>query len=216
MEDFFQKIREAIYVGEAEKVMELTKEALKKWYPPEVVLEKGIISGIDDVAKKFKNEKVLVPEVLMSARAMYAGYTILEPYFKSDNNHFKAKAVLGTVEGDIHDIGKNLVKIYLNSLGVKVIDLGVDITVEGFVKAVKEEEPDFLMISALLTTTMKVMQDIIKEVNKLPLRKNLKIVVGGTPVTDVFANEIGADYYFSDALETKDYLEKNLKKMLVR
>ena len=209
----FEEIINSIIEGEAEETYSLTHKALSLGYPAEAILEKGLITGMNQIADKFRERSVVIPEVLMATRAMHAGLSLIEPYFSPNSKKQEGKAIIGTVDGDLHDIGKSLVKTMVMSLGIKVIDLGVDVTSKKFASAVRKEKPDFLMISALLTTTMKNLKHVIDELRSQNL--NVKIIVGGAPVTEEFAKEIEADYYFEDAFELRDYLRNNFDKILV-
>ncbi|MFZ5642484.1 MAG: cobalamin B12-binding domain-containing protein [Bacillota bacterium] len=208
------KIINSIAEGEAEETFELTKQALAQGYPSHAILKKALIAGMNNVAEKYRTEKVNVPEVLMATRAMHAGLSIIEPYLTTPPAKGYGKILAGTVAGDLHDIGISLVKSVAMSTGVRVIYLGVDVTPKKFASAVRKEKPDILMLSCLLTTTMSVLKDVIDELNNQGLRNNVKIMVGGAPVTDDFAREIGADYYFENAFEVQDFLEKNISKLL--
>ena len=212
----FAKIVEAIIEGEVESTMELTQLALAEGFPAEVILHKGLVAGMNTVADKFREQRVVVPEVLMATRAMHAGLSVLEPYFKGSAKKHRGKFILGTVAGDLHDIGLTLVKMMVISTGGVVIDLGVDVTAKKFVSAVRKEKPDILMMSSLLTTTMTYMKEVISELEAKGLRKGLIIIVGGAPVDETFAREIGADYYFGDAFEVHRFLLENLNKLLMR
>ncbi|SDE64963.1 Methionine synthase [Sporomusa acidovorans DSM 3132] len=201
--------------GEAEKVVELSKQALAKGYPATVILEKGLLAGINKVADKFRNQRVMVPEVLMSARAMNAGLSILEPRIKAKKKWGRrGSVVIGTVAGDLHDIGKNLVKMMIMTTGVRIIDLGVDVSSKKFVHIVQKEKPDMLMMAALLTTTMPMMKQVIDELIEAGIRPGVKIAVGGAPVQENFSREIGADYYFESAAEVKHFLDENIGKII--
>ncbi len=208
----YSLIINGIIEGDAQTVQQFTKQALREKYPPDKILERGLIAGINIIAEKFKTERVLVPEVLRSTRAMHAGMAELQPYLKIKPNT-SVKAVLGTVAGDLHDIGKFLVNMLVSSVGVTVIDLGVNVSPKKFVDAVRRERPVFLMMSALLTTTMWDMKEVIDELISAGLREQVKVIVGGTPITVEFAREIGADYYFEDAFELKNFLQDNFNKL---
>lgn len=207
-------IGDAIAEGDAEETIALTKRALGQGYPAEIVLEKGLIAGMSRVADKFRHQKVLVPEVLLSTRAMHAGLTVVDPFLIRKSKKRAGKVVLGTVAGDLHDIGKNLVKIMLTAVGIKVVDLGVDVTAKEFANAVRREKPDLLMMSSLLTTTMPAMREVIDELEARGLRDRIRVIVGGAPVTETFAREIGADYYFEDSFTVKRFLEENMCKIM--
>ena len=199
--------------GEAEEVSKIVKELVNLKYPPEKILQEGLIKGIEILADKFKTEMVLIPEALVATRALNAGLKTISPYIKKDNM-YKARAVIGTVEGDIHDIGKNLVKMVVSTVGVEVIDLGIDVSIEKFIDAIKKYKPQLVMISALLTTTLKQMKLIIEEIENKNLRDDVIIFVGGAPVTRAYAMEIKADYYTKDVVELRDLLDENLDKIL--
>jgi 5-methyltetrahydrofolate--homocysteine methyltransferase len=212
----YSAIIDSIAEGEAEETLELTQRALAQGYPAESILEKGLISGMVKVAEKFKDRKVVVPEVLMAARAMHAGVSILEPVLRPEAKRNIGKVVLGTVAGDLHDIGLTLVKTMVMSTGAFVVDLGVDVKPKQFAAAVRKEKPDILMMSALLTTTMSVMKEVVDELKVQGLRESVKVIVGGAPVTSDFATEIGADYFFQDAFEVSNYLKENLAKITMK
>ncbi len=208
----YRLISETVVDGDTEMIIKLTTTALKEGYPAEDILEKGLVRGINIIAEKFTSDRVLVPEVLMSARAMHAGMLTLDPYLKkSSAKNRDIKALIGTVEGDLHDIGKNLVKVLLSTVGVEVIDLGVDVSTKNFIAAVRKEKPAYLMMSALLTTTMPAMRDVLEALEKKNLRSTVKVAVGGGPLNEIFANEIGADYYFEDAFKLRQHFIKKHK-----
>ena len=199
MNDVLKKITEQLYIGDANAVSELTQKALDEGLRPAEVLSGGLLAGMDRVGMDFRDGKLFVPEVLISARAMHAGMDILRPLLIGDELSLAGKVMIGTVEGDLHDIGKNLVAMMLEGGGFEIIDLGTDVSVEAFIEAVRKEEPDVVGMSALLTTTMPSMKRTINALTEAGLRENLKIVVGGAPVTQDFASEIGADGYAPDA-----------------
>lgn len=211
--DVYERVRQNILEGEAEEVSKIVKELVNLKYPPEKILQEGLIKGIEILADKFKTEMVLIPEALVATRALNSGLKTISPYIKKDNM-YKARAVIGTVEGDIHDIGKNLVKMVVSTVGVEVIDLGIDVSIEKFIDAIKKYKPQLVMISALLTTTLKQMKLIIEEIENKNLRDDVIIFVGGAPVTRAYAMEIKADYYTKDVVELRDLLDENLDKIL--
>lgn len=211
--DVYERVRQNILAGEAEEVSKIVKELVNLKYPPEKILQEGLIKGIEILADKFKTEMVLIPEALVATRALNAGLKTISPYIKKDNM-YKARAVIGTVEGDIHDIGKNLVKMVVSTVGVEVIDLGIDVSIEKFIDAIKKYKPKLVMISALLTTTLKQMKLTIEEIENKNLRDDVIIFVGGAPVTRAYAMEIKADYYTKDVVELRDLLDENLDKIL--
>ena len=211
--DVYERVRQNILAGEAEEVSKIVKELVNLKYPPEKILQEGLIKGIEILADKFKTEMVLIPEALVATRSLNAGLKTISPYIKKDNM-YKARAVIGTVEGDIHDIGKNLVKMVVSTVGVEVIDLGIDVSIEKFIDAIKKYKPQLVMISALLTTTLKQMKLTIEEIENKNLRDDVIIFVGGAPVTRAYAMEIKADYYTKDVVELRDLLDENLDKIL--
>ena len=185
--------------GKANDVRELVKTALKDGLPAKDILEQGLLSGMSIVGVKFKNNEVFVPEVLIAARAMNAGMEILKPALASADLESKGKAIVGTVKGDLHDIGKNLVKIMFEGKGIEVVDLGTDVTPEAFVEAAINEHANIIACSALLTTTMAAMKEIVNTVEEKGVKGKIKVMVGGAPVTQDFCDKIGADYYAADA-----------------
>ena len=207
--DVYERVRQNILAGEAEEVSKIVKELVNLKYPPEKILQEGLIKGIEILADKFKTEMVLIPEALVATRALNAGLKTISPYIKKDNM-YKTRAVIGTVEGDIHDIGKNLVKMVVSTVGVEVIDLGIDVSIEKFIDAIKKYKPQLVMISALLTTTLNQKE----EIENKNLRDDVIIFVGGAPVTRAYAMEIKADYYTKDVVELRDLLDENLDKIL--
>ena len=211
--DVYERVRQNILAGEAEEVSKIVKELVNLKYPPEKIIQEGLIKGIEILADKFKTEMVLIPEALVATRSLNAGLKTISPYIKKDNM-YKARAVIGTVEGDIHDIGKNLVKMVVSTVGVEVIDLGIDVSIEKFIDAIKKYKPQLVMISALLTTTLKQMKLTIEEIENKNLRDDVIIFVGGAPVTRAYAMEIKADYYTKDVVELRDLLDENLDKIL--
>lgn len=192
-------ISEALQLGIAKQVKLLVQQALDEGYAPAVILSDGLLAGMDIIGGKFKKNEIFVPEVLVAARAMKAGMSILEPHLAEAGNLSVGKAVVGTVQGDLHDIGKNLVCIMLRCAGFEVIDLGVDVPCEIFVEKAEEVGADVICLSALLTTTMQLMQDTIHILEERGLRDKYIVMVGGAPVNEHFAKEIHVDYYTPDA-----------------
>jgi 5-methyltetrahydrofolate--homocysteine methyltransferase len=199
MADILQKIASSLYDGEEEEVAKLVQQALDGGMAPDEVLSDGLIAGMDKVGKDFKAGDLFVPEVLIAARAMHAGMNILRPLLTETDALGAGKYLIGTVKGDLHDIGKNLVKMMLEGAGFQTVDLGTDVTPESFVTAVREHQPNVVGMSALLTTTMVNMKATIEALQEAGLRDAIKIMVGGAPVTAAFAEEIGADAYAPDA-----------------
>lgn len=199
-----EEISTFLQQGRAPKVKELVQQAIDEGIEPQKVLEEGLLSGMNVVGEKFKNNEVFVPEVLVAARAMNMGVGVLKPYLVQAGVESKGTAVIGTVKGDLHDIGKNLVKMMLEGKGLTVIDLGVDVPAEKFVSAAVENNAQLICCSALLTTTMGEMKSVVEEADKQGIRDKVKILVGGAPVTQSFCDSIGADGYTADAASCAD------------
>lgn len=195
-----QAVADAVCAGKAKLVGGLVQEALDAGCEPLEILNSGMIDAMGIVGEKFKNNEIFVPEMLVAARAMKKGVEVLKPHLAAGDTGTAGKMIIGTVAGDLHDIGKNLVGMMIESAGFEVIDLGVDVPIEKFIEAVKEN-PDVKLVglSALLTTTMPALRDTVKALNEQDFRSNIKIMVGGAPITQEFADEIGADAYTADA-----------------
>jgi len=204
MADKVQRIAESIYSGDVEAVGELVQDLLDGGMAPGEVLSDALLVGMDKVGRDFKAGNLFVPEVLFAARAMQAGMDVLRPLLADGEIASSGKYVVGTVQGDLHDIGKNLVRMMLEGGGFEAIDLGVDVSPSAFVDAVREHKPDLVGISALLTTTMAQMKVTIEALEEAGLRDSVKIMVGGAPVTAEFAEQIGADAYAPDAASAVD------------
>ena len=200
--ELLESIKEKLMKGKADEVKALCEEAAAKKIPVESILAEGLIAGMSVIGNKFKNNEVYVPEVLIAARAMNAGMTILKPLLKEADVKAKGTICVGTVKGDLHDIGKNLVCMMLEGAGYEVIDLGVNVDPEKFVASAQEKKPDIIAMSALLTTTMGSMKSTIDALKSAGL--SVKTMVGGAPLTDSFAHEIGADGYAPDAASAVD------------
>lgn len=193
------EISEALQKGRAKQVKTLVPQALEEGIPAQQILEEGLLSGMGIIGEKFKNNEVFVPEVLVAARAMNVGAELLKPYLTEAGVESRGKVCLGTVKGDLHDIGKNLVRMMLEGKGLEVIDLGVDVDAETFVKTAIDNDCQIIACSALLTTTMSAMEDVVNKVKEAGIRDKVKIMVGGAPITDAFCKTIGADAYTPDA-----------------
>jgi 5-methyltetrahydrofolate--homocysteine methyltransferase len=200
-----EQIKEQVIAGSFKNVQECTDIAVSQGLDVSLILNEGLIAGMNVVGALFKNNEVYVPEVLMSARAMHTGLAVIKPLIASAGLKEKGIVAIGTVKGDMHDIGKNLVIMMLEGAGYKVIDLGVDVPVEKFLRVVEEQHPQIIGISALLTTTMPQMKETVKRLQEYGNR--IKIVVGGAPITAKFADEIGADGYAADAASAVDTVE---------
>lgn len=194
-----QEISEFLQKGRAKNVKALVQQALDDGIDPKEILNEGLLDGMMIIGGKFKRNDIFVPEVLVAARAMNAGLSILKPKLVEVGNEPIGRVVIGTVEGDLHDIGKNLVGMMLQGAGFEVIDLGVDVKPEAFIEKAETENADIICMSALLTTTMTNMQNVINKLKDQNLRDKYIIMVGGAPVNESFAQEIGADYYTPDA-----------------
>lgn len=190
--------------GRAPKVKELITQALDMGINAQEILEKALLPGMSVIGEKFKNNEIFVPEVLIAARAMNAGTEILKPHLVNDGVKSKGVAVIGTVKGDLHDIGKNLVKLMLEGKGLEVIDLGVDVAPETFIEKATEHNADIICCSALLTTTMAEMKNVVDKVKQSPIAGKVKVMIGGAPVSQSFCESIGADYYTADAASASD------------
>ncbi|MGQ9599672.1 MAG: corrinoid protein [Anaerolineae bacterium] len=199
MGNLLEQLADKLYEGNARAVAEFTQRALDEGLPPVEVLNRGLIMGMDRVGADFREGILFVPEVLVAARAMHAGMEILRPLLVASDVPTAGKVVIGTVSGDLHDIGKNLVSMMLEGGGFEVVDLGIDVPPERFVEAVRNERPDLVGMSALLTTTMTSMKDTIDALCEAGLRDRVKVIIGGAPVTDAYAKQIGADGYADDA-----------------
>lgn len=193
------EISEALQAGNARKTKELVSQAVDEGIPVQDILSKGLLAGMDVIGQKFKNNEVFIPEVLISARAMNQSLELIKPLFESSGVKAVGKVCLGTVHGDLHDIGKNLVKLMLESKGFEVIDLGTDVTAEMFVNSAIENDCPIICCSALLTTTRPVMGDVVKALDAANVHDKIKIMIGGAAVSQEFCDEIGADFYTPDA-----------------
>ena len=195
-----QEVYALVEKGKAKVIANAVQEALDAGCDPTEILNDGMIKAMDAVGEKFKNGEIFVPEMLVAARAMKKGVEVLKPHLATGAAGAAGKVIIGTVAGDLHDIGKNLVSMMLESAGFEVIDLGVDVPKEKFVEAY-EANPDTKIIccSALLTTTMPALKDAVAPINEASFRPNVKVMVGGAPITQAFADEIGADAYTEDA-----------------
>jgi len=199
MEDILNQISVNLQNGKSKAVAELVQQALDEGVAPESILDNGLLAGMSIIGTKFKNNEVFVPEVLVAARAMKKGAEVLQPILTAAGIKAKGTAVIGTVQGDLHDIGKNLVKMMMEGHGIQMIDLGVDVSPTRFVEAAKENDATIICCSALLTTTMVEMKNVVDMVKNSDLGDKVKVMVGGAPVTQAFCDQIGADCYTPDA-----------------
>ena len=202
-------MQDALIAGKKAEVESLVDQALAAGVPAEKILNEGLIPGMERLGVQFKNNEVFIPEVLVAARAMHAGLAKLEPHLAKAGVKPRGVVVIGTVKGDLHDIGKNLVAMMLRGNGYKIVDLGVDVSPEKYLEAAKANEAGAIALSALLTTTMVQMQEAVRMIRAE--RLNVKVVVGGAPVTAAFAKEIGADGYAEDAAAAVSMVKEVLK-----
>jgi 5-methyltetrahydrofolate--homocysteine methyltransferase len=220
-DDIIAKIKENVIQGRKTKddegidqdmsgepgVLELTQEALGKNMSAETIIKQGLTAGMDVVGKKFASKEFFIPDMLASAEAVGAAMDVLKPHLEAANAETKGKFAIATVKGDIHDIGKNIVAILLKGSGYQVYDLGIDVPTEKIVEFVRQEKPDYLGLSALLTTTMVVMKEVIDALKGNQLRDKVKILIGGAAVSEEYAKDIGADAYCTDGFEAVKVLE---------
>jgi len=206
-----KELSEVLFRGDVSRVKEITLRALQEKKDPKEILEQGLIKGMDVVGIKFKNNEIFLPEVLLASRAMYGGMELLQPELIKTGVKAVGKVIIGTTKGDLHDIGKNLVSMMLKGGGFQVVDLGTDVSPEKFLWASQEHKPDIVGISALLTTTMIGMADVITALEKAGLRDKVKVMIGGAPVTQEFAYEIKAEGYASDAASAVDKARELVK-----
>ena len=198
------EISENLQKGKAKIVAELVQNALDQGISADVILNEGLLAGMNVIGEKFKNNEVYVPEVLVAARAMNKGTDILKPHLAAAGLNAKGKVCIGTVQGDLHDIGKNLVKMMLEGKGLEVVDLGTDVSPETFVQTAIEQNCQVICCSALLTTTMSVMEEVVKKAVEMGIRDKVKIMIGGAPISEEFCKNIGADIYTPDAASAAD------------
>jgi 5-methyltetrahydrofolate--homocysteine methyltransferase len=194
-----EEIKESTIDGDADKTVELVRKAINDGIGIDHIIQNGLTAAMEVVGELFSENEIFVPEMLVAARAMQEGLKVVKPYIRADEVKSLATVVIGSVKGDLHDIGKNLVGMLLEGSGCKVIDVGIDVSAEKFIEAVREHQPQFLALSALLTTTMPQMKLVIDALKEANLNQKVKVLIGGAPVTQKFADEIGADGYAADA-----------------
>lgn len=198
------EISTAVEQGRGKKVKELVTQAVDEGISAKVILDEGLISAMSNIGEKFRLNQVYVPEMLVAARAMSMGLSILEPLLTATGVKPIGKIVIGTVRGDLHDIGKNLVAMMLKGMGATIYDLGVDVHEQAFIDKAQEVDADIICLSALLTTTMPAMEDVIKEFEKAGVRSKYCFMIGGAPVSETYAQQIGADIYTSNASDAAE------------
>ncbi|KPK68071.1 methyltransferase [candidate division WOR_3 bacterium SM23_60] len=211
--DILGEISRHLQAGSEEKVADVTRRAVKTNIPPKEILDKGLISGMNIIGEKYKAHEIFLPDVLLAAKAMYAGMDVLRPLFVKEDMPSAGKVVIGTVQGDLHDIGKNLVGIMLKGAGFEVIDLGNDVAPESFVETARKENASVIGMSALLTTTMPAMKRVIDYVKNEGLDSRIKTIIGGAPVSEEYAREIGADAYGYDSTHAVECVKKLIAEM---
>lgn len=194
-----ERLSESIMTGNMEVAVEVTRNALAEGVNPQDLISKYMIKGMQEIGSRFENGEAYVPELLMAARAMKAALELIKPLLQGDKSSVLGRAVIGTVYGDLHDIGKNLVSAMMEGCGFEVVNLGVNVTADKFVEAAVQEKADLILCSALLTTTMDYLKTVIEAVDQAGLRPKVKVMVGGAPVTQSFATQIGADGYSENA-----------------
>lgn len=207
-----QEISEFLQKGRAKNVKTLVQQALDEGMDPKEILNEGLLAGMMTIGEKFKNNEVFVPEVLVAARAMNAGITVLEPELVKVGNEPVGKVVIGTVKGDLHDIGKNLVSMMIKGAGFEIYDIGVDAEADAFIDKAEEVGADIICMSALLTTTMPSMKGVMDRLEERGLRDKYIVMVGGAPVNQSFAEQIGADYYTEDATSAAEVAKAAMNK----
>lgn len=213
MNETLNEISEWLQKGRAPKVKAAVTKALEEGIPASEILENGLLAGMDIIGQKFKNNEVFVPEVLVAARAMNRGVEILRPYLVEDGVETKGTVILGTVKGDMHDIGKNLVRMMMEGKGLEVVDIGVDVPTESFLDAAREHNAKLICCSALLTTTMGEMKNVVDAVKASEMNGKVKIMIGGAPITQTFCEQIGADCYTPDAASAAEAALKFCEEM---
>jgi 5-methyltetrahydrofolate--homocysteine methyltransferase len=208
MSELLEQIATGVIEGNIQGVPEMVQKALTEGLEAGEILEKGLVVGMNEVGKRFKVGNMFIPEVLKSAKTMHAGQELLRPHLAGSKSHLSGKVVLGTVQGDLHDIGKNLVGMMCEGAGFEVIDLGFNLEPEKFTEAIKAHQPDIVGMSALLTTTMRAMGYTLKAIEEAGLRDKVKVMVGGAPVDEEFAKRIGADGYGHNAVSGAETAKK--------
>ncbi len=211
VQEILEQIAEKLIEGDADSVTTLTQNAIDQHIEASDVLNNGLLSGMDVVGQRFKKNEFFIPEVLIAARAMKAGMEIIKPLLAAAKIKARGKVVLCTVKGDLHDIGKNIVSMMLEGAGYDIVDLGADISKEVILEQIKAHQPDVLGLSALLTTTMGYMGEVIQTLEEEGLRQQLKVIIGGAPVTQAYSEEIHADGYGPDAVSAVDQVNSLLK-----
>ncbi len=212
LDDLYLQMQDDLYDGIKEEIPTQVREALSRGKTPQEVLDGGLVAGMDIVGVDFRDGILFVPEVLMAANAMKAGMEVLRPLLTETGAQRIGKAIVGTVKGDIHDIGKNLVAMMLEGAGFEVVNLGINVDADTFLKAIEEHQPDILGMSALLTTTMPYMTVVVDALGEEGIREEIYVMVGGAPVTENFAREVGADAYGRDAAVSVEIAKRYMQR----
>lgn len=213
MDALIQDISINLQNGKAKVVKELVQQAVDRGMPVKTILEDGLLAGMSVIGEKFKHNEVFVPEVLVAARAMNYGVEVLRPLLAGSGVKSRGRVCIGTVQGDLHDIGKNLVKLMMEGKGIEVLDLGTDVPPQRFIETAVNEGCRIICLSALLTTTMGAMREVVQAMEQAGIRDKVKVMIGGAPVTDAFCQEIGADAYTPDAASASDKAAQLLDQM---
>jgi len=211
--NIFEELSKALQSGETETVARLTRQAIENKMDAKDILDNGLIAGMTVVGERFKHHKIFLPDVLLAARAMYAGMDLLKPLLIKEGIPLLGKIVIGTVRGDLHDIGKNLVGIMLKGAGYEVIDLGKDVSPAKFVETAEKEKAEVIGLSALLTTTMVGMKEVVDLARESGIGDRVKIIIGGAPLSSEYASEIGADAYCFDGINAVETVKRFLEKV---
>lgn len=210
--EILKEIRDALMKGDRNGVVKATSRAFEQGVPVKEIIDSALVAGMDVIGAKFKANEIFIPEVLISARAMHAGMAVLEPHFIKNGIKPIGKVLIGTVKGDLHDIGKNIVSMMLRGACFEIDDLGIDVSPQKFIDAARSKDIDIIAMSSLLTTSMNAMRDTINALNTAGLRDKVKVLVGGAPITREFAGSIGADGYAGDAATAVDKAKELLKR----
>lgn len=211
--NYCEKIRQSMIDGDDDSVVKYIKKSLLSGYNPKYILKNILIDALSLIAKKEEKNECLIPEVLLAMQAFKSGYKVIEPYLKEKEKDYDIIIVMGTVQGDIHDLGKNVIKMFLETLDVKIIDLGTDVPAEKFIEAIENYNANILMMSSLLTTTMSEMKKVMDMLEDRKLRQRVHVFIGGASVGESFREKIGADCYTESVVDLLDYLKKNMARI---
>lgn len=213
--EILYEISQNMQIGKANKVKQLIEQALAEGIPPQEILNKGLIDGLNEIGERFKDSEAFIPDVLVAGRTMNFGISVLKPYLVQTNTPIIGRVCIGTIKGDNHDIGKHMVSMMMEARGIEVIDLGTNVSPETFVKTAIEQKCRIICCSALLTTTMGTIADVVAEAKKAGIRDKVKIMIGGAPLSQVFCDKIGADIYTPDAASAADAAEMIFRELII-